>query len=126
MTNRNKILKECDGWPKAWRGTDEDVPYGQGLVEAMMPFILTLLDGDVSERTARKHLGHLWLLGGEIIRNVSLYDEYDEMTPAEKLKQSIGPDEGPLCRHLSSESEQRSFDATCGKLCRFLERPKTS
>ncbi len=122
MASRTKLLKECDKWPKQWEGMDEDVPYGQGLVEAMKPFISALLAEDITDRTARKHLGNLWLLGGEIIRAVSIFDEYGKIAPADKLKDSISPHEGPLCQDLASESGRRSFDATCGKLCRFLEK----
>ena len=32
----------------------------------------------------------------------------------------IGDDGGPLLSHGQSKAEQRSFDATCRKLCRFL------
>ena len=124
MTNRDTILRGCDKWPKQWMGTDEDVPYGQGLVEAMRPFIAALIEDGISDRTLRTHLEKLWLLGGEIIRDVSMSEEYEEIAPTDKLKESIGPDGGPYCRHLSSGGEQRSFDATCGKLWRFLERQK--
>jgi hypothetical protein len=33
---------------------------------------------------------------------------------------SIGPEGGPYCRHLDSEEECRSFDATCRKLYKYL------
>jgi len=102
-------------------GMPEDVPYGQGIVEAMRPFIKALGERELSARTLRKHLGNLWLLGGAIIRDVSMSEEYEKIAPADKLRQSITPDEGPLCRHVNSEGKQRSFDTTCGKLCRFLE-----
>lgn len=105
-------------------GMNEDVPYGQGIVGAMRPFIEALLAEGLSDRTLQKHTENLWLLGGEIIRDVSMNEEYEKITPADKLLESIGPDEGPYCRHLNSEGEQHSFDATCGKLYRFLEKQK--
>jgi hypothetical protein len=105
-------------------GMDEDVPYGQGIVDAMKPFIEALIAEGLSDRTLRKHMDNLWLLGGEIIRDVSMSEEYEGITPADKLWESLGPDEGPYCRHLHSEVEQRSFDTTCGKLHRFLEKTK--
>ena len=121
MTDRTTMMKECDKWPKQWMGLDEDVPYGQGIVEAMKPFVSALLAEDITDRTVRKHLDNLWILGGEIIRDVSMHDEYGKIAPADKLKEFISLDEGPVCRHVDSESARRSFDATCGKLCRFLE-----
>ncbi|MFH0908470.1 MAG: hypothetical protein V1929_06890 [bacterium] len=105
---------------------NEDVPYGEGIVNAMRPFIEALIAEGQSDRTLQKHAGNLWLLGGEIIRDVSMNEEYETVTPADKVWESIGPDEGSYCRHLNSEGEQRSFDATCGKLYRFLEKRKKS
>ncbi|MCG2660849.1 MAG: hypothetical protein L6437_11465, partial [Kiritimatiellae bacterium] len=124
MKSRYNILRDCEKWPRQWMGIGEDVPYGQGIVEAMRPFIAALVAKGLSDRTLRNHSGNLWLLGGEIIRDVSIYETYVRITPAAKLWESIGPGEGPYCRHLNSESEQRSFDVTCGKLYRFLEKMK--
>jgi len=124
MKSRDSILRDCDKWPKQWMGMDEDVPYGKGIVEAMRPFIEALIEEGLSDRILQKHAGNLWLLGGEIIREVSMDEEYDVTTPVDKLRESIGPDDGPLCRHINSEGEQLSFDATCRKLHRFLEKQK--
>ncbi|MFH1008875.1 MAG: hypothetical protein V1800_15475, partial [Candidatus Latescibacterota bacterium] len=41
--------------------------------------------------------------------------------PIEKLKEAIGSDGGPYCRHIDSEAALTSFDSTCRKLHRFLE-----
>jgi hypothetical protein len=38
----------------------------------------------------------------------------------------VGDDGGPLLSHGQSEAEQRSFDATCRKLFRFLTDPAIS
>jgi len=105
-------------------GSDEDVPYGQEIVEAMKPFIESLIADHLTDSTLRKHLGNLWLLGGEVIRSVSVYEEYETIAPYDKLLESIGPDEGRDCRHLHSEAERRSFDSTYGMLHRFLARTK--
>ena len=96
----NSSLRACNEWPEQWLGSDEDVPYGQGIVEAMKPFIESLIAGPLTDRTLRKHLGNLWLLGGEVIRSVSVHDEYTTVAPYDKLLESIGPGEGPDCRHL--------------------------
>ncbi|MEI7910969.1 MAG: hypothetical protein WCK77_15140 [Verrucomicrobiota bacterium] len=120
----NSSLRACNEWPEQWMGSDEDVPYGQGIVEAMKPFIESLIAGPLTDRTLRKHLGNLWLLGGEVIRSVSVHDEYTTVAPYDKLLESIGPGEGPDCRHLYYDAERRSFDSTCGMLHRFLARTK--
>ena len=116
------IFRRCDEWPEAWKGVDEDLPYGQRLVEAMKPFIESLIASNLSARVIREHMDNLWLLGGEIIRDVSTHEDYEESAPADKLWQAIGCHEGPYCRHLHTPSEQQSYDATCGKLYRFLKQ----
>ena len=124
MKSKPTIIRECDKWPELWMGVDKDVPYGQGIVKIMIPFIESLVAEKVSDRVLNKHLNNLWLLGGEIIRNVSLCEEYNKISPAQKLLDSIGSNEGPLCRHLYTEAAQRSFDSTCGKLYNFLIKNK--
>jgi hypothetical protein len=119
------IFRQSDEWPEAWMGVDEDLPYGQQLVEAMKPFIESLIDSNLSTRVMKKHMDNLWLLGGEIIRDVSLYEDYENSAPADKLWEAIGPHEGPCCRHLHTASEQQSYDATCDKLYRFLQQNRS-
>jgi hypothetical protein len=63
---------------------------------------------------------YLWLLGDQLIGDVSLYDEYS-IPAQQKLKDSVSLDGGPLCRYLSTEVELKAFDSTCRKLHKFLE-----
>ena len=64
-------------------------------------------------------MDNLWLLGGEIVRDLH-YDPSLRKLPAKRLLCSvINEDGGPLI-HNGSEEEQRSFDSTCRKLYRFL------
>jgi hypothetical protein len=115
-----KICPDFREWPGSWKGEDEDVPYGEGLIELLRPFIQSLIDHGWSKATIRNHIDNLWLLGGEIIREVNDDNEYRRFTPRQKLLDSIGPEGGPYCRHLDSEEECRSFDATCRKLYKYL------
>ena len=120
MSKLTEICPDFPEWPERWMGTKQDLDYGQHLLEAMRPFAEFLLESGLAKKTVKRHLTNLWLLGGEIIRNVSLYKEYS--TPAsEKLRHAIGPDGGPYCRHMYSEAEMNSFDSTCRKLHKYLE-----
>ncbi len=120
MKKPEDIMPTFPEWPRQWMGLQEDVLYGQGLIKVMRPFVEHLIAGGLKDKTIRNHMGNLWLLGGEIIRDVSIYDEYD-VPPDRKLRASVGSDGGPYCRHLDTESEMRSFDATCRKLHKFFE-----
>ena len=107
-------------WPDRWHGLKKDIPYGQGILDAMRPFVTHLIARGLKEKTIRKHMDNLWLLGGEIIRSVSMFDGYD-IPPEENLRRNVDEDGGPYCRHLHSESKEQSYDATCRKLHKFLK-----
>lgn len=113
------FLSDFEEWPERWMGVNEDLEYGRGVLEAMRPFVEALLASDMSIRTVRDHLDFLWLLGGEIIREVSTFEEY-EVPPLEKLRQSVSAEGGPSCRHLSSRAEAESYHRTCRKLVDYF------
>jgi hypothetical protein len=113
------ICPDFPEWPERWHGVKEDIPYGQGLLDAMRPFVVHLIASDLKKKTIRIHLDNLWLLGGEIIRSVSMSGDYN-VPPKESLMRNVDEEGGPSCRHIHSEAHQRSYDATCRKLYIFL------
>ena len=64
----------------------------------------------------------MWLLGGEIIRDVN-NEPHLRKVAAEKLIRQVTHDDGGPLIHNGSEEEQRSFDSTCRKFLRFLDQP---
>jgi hypothetical protein len=105
-------------------GLEKDLPPDQQLLTFFRPFIEHLASSGPSPATIRRHMNHLWLLGGEIIRDLH-YDPSLRKRPTERLLRSaIHEDGGPLI-HNGSEEEQRSFDSTCRKLHRFLNQLQT-
>jgi hypothetical protein len=120
MSKLTDICPDFRKWPKRWIGTQRDLDYGKKLLEAMEPFAEDLAESGLTKKTINRHLSNLWLLGGEIIHRVSLYGEYS-IPALNKLRESVGPDGGPFCRHLESEAETKSFDSTCRKLHKHLE-----
>ena len=114
------ICPDYREWPRRWMFEDEDIPVGEKLIETMTPFICSLISSGLSKKTVKRHMDNLWLLGGEIVRDVSQNEEYATFSPRDKLLDSIGPEGGPYCRDLDSESDINSFDSTCRKLFSFL------
>src|SRR6516164_4837650 len=115
--------RDLDDWPNSWMGLEKDLPPGEALVVCFRPFIEHLAASSVSPKTIRRHVDNLWLLGGEIIRELN-YTPALRKTPAEKLiRDAVGADGGPLI-YNGSEEEQRSLDSTCRKLHRFLNQPQ--
>ncbi len=121
MMTPEEFYPDFPEWPKRWMGVREDLPYGQALLELLRPFVAHLIAKGLARKTLRRHMDNLWLLGGEIIRDVSMNEDHDEMAPEDKLRESVDSDGGPYCRHLDSEEDERSYNATCKALHRFLE-----
>jgi len=100
--------RDLDNWPRSWMGLEKDLPPGEELVVCFRPFIERLAASGLSSKSMRRHVDNLWILGGEIIRDLNY-------TPSLR--------KGPLI-HNGSEEEQHSLDATCRKLHRFLNQPQ--
>lgn len=119
---KSKLIELCPDfteWPERWKGIEPDVAYGQKLLEEMRPFAEFLADSGLSKKSVKGHLDNLFLLGGEIIRDVSMENEYS-VPASKKLRESVWEDGGPDCRHLDSASAINAFDGTCRKLHKFL------
>lgn len=111
--------RDLDRWPHSWMGLEKDLPPGEQLLTHFRPFIEHLASSSLSPKTIRRHVDNLWLLGGEIIRDLH-YDPSLRKRASEQLLHSVIHEDGGPLLHNGSEEEQRSFDSTCRKLHRFL------
>jgi len=89
-------------------------------VAVFTPFLLDLLAQGLSRKTRNLHRDNLWLLGGEIIRDINETPKLRKRPVGALIREVIANDEGPLIHGGFSEQAQRSFDSTCKKLNRFL------
>ena len=62
-------------------GVEKDLPPGEQLVACLRPFIEHMAPSSLSPKTIRRHVDNLWLLGGEIIRDLN----YDPSPRASRL-----------------------------------------
>jgi hypothetical protein len=100
-------------------GWEKDLPPGEKLVACFRPFLEHLAGSDLAPKTIQKHVDNLWVLGGEIIRDLNQNPSLRKLPVEQLLQDAVDADGGPLI-HDGSEEEQRSFDSTCRKLRRFL------
>jgi hypothetical protein len=114
--------RDLSEWPERWMGEAKDLPVGRQLVEYFMPFLVHLAESGLSKRTIQNHVDNMWLLGGEIIRDVNEEPRLRKRSAAQLVRNVIHEDGGPLI-HNGWEDEQRSFDSTCRKFYRFLTQP---
>ena len=123
------ILSEADlaaycpdlpNWPKSWCFDDPDLIPGAQIVEVFKPFLRHMLTLDLTRATRNRHRDNLWLLGGEIIRDINETPKLRKRSAEVLIRDAIIGGEGPLICNGASEAEQRSFDSTCRKLNSFL------
>lgn len=100
-------------------GVEADVAAGEQIVEQFRPFLLELSGSGLSRKTIRRHVDNLWVLGGEIIRDLNQKPGLRKRPLTEVLREWVAAG-GRLPRHLDREDEVRSFEATCRRLERFL------
>ena len=116
-------VRDLDRWPRSWMGLEKDLPPGEQLLAELRPFIEHLASSNLSPKTIRRHVDNLWLLGGEIIRDLHEDPPLRKLSAERLLRKTVYDDGGPLI-HTGSEAEQLSFDSTCRKLHRFLNQPR--
>ena len=104
-------------------GLEKDLPPGEELVACLRPFIEHLASSSLSPKTIRRHVDNLWLLGGEIIRDLNYDPCLRKVAAPRLLRDAVGADGGPLI-YNGSEEDQLSLDSTCRKLHRFLSQPQ--
>jgi hypothetical protein len=102
-------------------GWEKDLPPGAALVACFRPFLESLEKSGLSRETIRRHTDNLWLLGGEIIRDLNETPSLRKVSVERQILNAIA-DGGPLLYHGNSEQQQHSFDSTCRKLHRFLSQ----
>lgn len=107
-------------WPTKWHYEERDLIPGEDIVAVFKPFLFHLLEQDLSRKTRNLHRDNLWLLGGELIRELHETPKMRKRPAIEWVTAAVDGGEGPLLHGYSSEQEQRSFDSTCKKLYRFL------
>ena len=120
--NLAAYCKDLEDWPRSWMGFPQDLLPGEKMVACFRPFLEHLIRLNLSRKTIRQHVDNLWMLGGEIIRDLNETPSLRKV-PAEALLFDVLKEGGPLLYHCDSEEQQRSFESTCRKLRRFLEQP---
>jgi len=59
-------------------GEEKDLPPGRKLIECFTPFLMHLATSGLSKRTIQNHVDNMWLLGGEIIRDLNEDPPFEE------------------------------------------------
>ena len=118
LAKAQPLIDAMDAWPSSWAGVPEDEPIGKALVAEMRPFA-EHLERRFSANTVRGHLNCLWVIGGEIIRELDDEPQLRKLTGRKLLLEAIEAGEAPLASGVT-EVEQNVIDATARRLLRFM------
>lgn len=124
--NLHAYCPDLAEWPSRWCYEDRDIDLGRALVEALTPFLLHLLNSGLARSTLRKHRDNLWMLGGDIIRQVQQEPRWRTHAANKLIRSVVDSSGGPLLYPAITETEQDAFDATCRKLSAFIHQTSHS
>jgi DNA-binding transcriptional ArsR family regulator len=121
MKKASQLLDRLKEWPESWAIDDEkDIRTGEEITAVLREFAQSLVDAGLAPSTISRHLSNLWLLGGEIISDINYDPPLRRKKAATLLEDTVDEAGGPNSRHLDSDAERWSFDATCKKLYKYL------
>jgi hypothetical protein len=115
--NVKELVPDLGKWPESWMGTEKDLDYGKKLLPFMMGFIHYLIGQNLFRKTLKGHIDNLWLLGGTIIRKVSISEKHKKAP----LKQLVEAVEAGGCLPDDYESMAKSELAGFKKMCGLFE-----
>jgi hypothetical protein len=115
-----RLLSETARWPASWAGVPEDALLGRALIGVFLPFLEALVASGAAPTTLRRHFGNVWVLGGHIVRRVSIEEGTRQTAARDQVLAAIDENGGPRIADSMTEEEQASFDSTCRTLLRFL------
>ena len=122
----DQYCPDLEDWPERWKFDDNDIAPGQAIVEFFKPFLQWLLETNLSNKTLHRHRDHLWLLGGELIRQRYDDPKLKKIPTHKAIGLLIEEEGGPLIWPRITETEQNAFDATCRKLYKYLNSDQRS
>ncbi len=115
-----RLLDKAKNWPKSWAGSSANFPLAEGLLLTLTPFLESLVASGLSPTSLHRHFGNIWLMGGEITRKAEFDPTLRDVSPLDILLTSIDEEGGPICQHIYSDQELRSYESTCRKLYKYL------
>lgn len=113
------LLVSMESWPDSWKGDDKDLAIGKAIVKVFRPFVVQLHQQGLSSVTIRRHVDNLWLIGGEIIRELYQTPSRRRLSAHRLVFEAVQYGEAPLSPH-ANETLQRSLDSTARKFLKML------
>ena len=115
-----RLLSGTVDWPSSWQADRADISTGTGVLNAVTPFLEQLVNSGLAPTTLHRHFSNICLLGSEIVRQTTYDSALRSLSGRDLVLHFLHEEGGPLAQHNPTETNQRSFDASCRKLYHFL------
>lgn len=115
-----KYCKDIDEWPEKWEIDSADVIVGKRLVDEFKPFLIHRIKQGLARKTIRNDASYLWVLGGELIRQINEDEEERQLSVRNLILKYVDDEGGPYWRHADNEDEHRKYDAVCRRFFKFI------
>lgn len=115
-----KYQQELDDWPSSWEIEQRDREVGKAITKEFTSFLLSKIQQGRAKRTLNNYTRYLWILGGELIRQINDYEPDRKLSARELILDSICGEGGPLWLSAFDEDENKQFDAVCRMLYKFM------
>ena len=112
----NQWCKDLKDWPDSWAGSGRDIQIGKALVEEFKLLLLDRIQKGRAKSTIKIHAGYLWVLGGELIRQINYYENERKLSARQLILKYVSGDGGPSWRHAKDELDHRRYDSVCSQL----------
>ena len=115
------ICPDINQWPESWSGDSDDILPGKKLLSQFKLFIQAQIDKGRVKATIRSHSNYLWALGGEVIRDISNNDDYNQnLMDYELLMKYVSESGGPYWRDAYDTNDHKKYDSVCRMLYKFM------
>ena len=115
-----EYCKDIGEWADSWEIDEGDIKIGQGIVKQFKPFIISLIEKGLSKKTIKLYRVYLWVLGGELIRQVNEDEDERQLTVRELILKHVDGYGGPYWCHANNEADEEKYNSVCRKFFRFM------
>ncbi len=116
----SKYCSDIEEWPENWAGEQTDIQIGHDIIEQFKPFIITLINKNLSKKTIKTYINYLGALGGELIRQINYDNECRQLSAKDLILKYIDDSGGPHWRHAYNEQDHSRYDSVCKRLFKFM------
>lgn len=126
MVNKNstellmQYCKDIDEWPNRWEIDQADVVIGQAINEYFKSFLLSKIEQGRTRKTIRMTGGYLWVLGGELIRQINNDESERKLSAKDLILKYVDEGGGPYWSHANNELDHARYDSICKQFLKFI------